>query len=414
MTRPRIGIFLKSDDPNAGPGRYVRSLMKAMDREEFEVVRFANSPRTGDEQYGQTRVVALDARPVAQGAGPRLAETGAAPPKSKRSTLARELAPFALRYSMGFERETHRLARVLGSCPVDLLHTSETGCEESAVAARIAGVPAVLGTFHVLPSVDVDQQRQHWIHRRLERKGARALDLSIAVSEAGRSAWMQRAHLSPSRVLKIHNGIDTEQFQRRRGSAEARRELGVPADGSVVIGTISRLVPVKGLDDLLRAAAQLRDQGLNVRLVIAGDGPSLTDLRRRSEELGIGAYVHFVGQRADAAGALEAFDMFAHPSLSEALPYAVMEAMSMELPVVATDVGGVPEIVVPEQTGFLVPCREPGVLAAGLKALVESSALRTRMGRAGRQRILKCFDERQMAERTIGLYRTMLRESRAA
>lgn len=410
MSRARIGILVRNDDPATGPGRYVRSLLGALNEDEFDVTLFAAARERRDGVPRHVRVESFRAEGAAGETDPVVGRTPAA--SSGARALARSLTPFSIRYSLGFSREAERLAEILHRHPVDLLHTCETGCEESAVAARLAGVPAVLGTFHVLPSVDVEQRQQRWIHRRLERRAVRALDVGIAVSQAGNAAWAERTGLP--RLVTIHNGINPNQFRRRRDAFAARAELAIPVDGSIVVGAVGRLAAVKGHASLIEAAARLRGLGLGVRVVLAGSGPMLTELQSLADQLGIESFVHFVGHRSDVPAVLEAFDVFAHPSLSEALPYAVMEAMSMGLPVVASDVGGIPEIVARDQTGFLVPPGDIDGLASGLRALIESPELRVRMGCAGRQRILDCFDEQRMTDRTIALYRSLLRESRVA
>jgi glycosyltransferase involved in cell wall biosynthesis len=382
----------------------VRALADAAARDGFEVVEFRQSH--GEPPTGPSRLVTLER------SAPACREEMRPRPTWVRR-WARGVTPFAVRYSLGFSRETRRLSDVLRRCPVDVLHTSETGCEESAVAARLAGIPAVIGTLHVLPEVDVEHRQQGWIHRRLERRGVHALDLAIAVCEAGRTAWMRRTGLPSSRIVTVHNGINTREFQRRRAATEARRALGLPTDDeAVVIGTLARLARVKGLESLISAAACLRAQGSNVRVVIAGSGPLLEELRQLAAREGLGPRVHFLGNQADVPPVLEAFDIFALPSRSEALPYAVMEAMAMELPVVATEVGGVPEIVAPDETGFLVPAGSAEALAATVRPLIESAALRQRMGLAGRRRVVELFDERRMADRTVGLYRSLMRRRR--
>lgn len=388
MKPARIGIYLKNGGTHSGPGRYVRSLLNAANPDEFEMAVLGQSSRIG------AIAVPDAARPA--------------------RSLARQLTPFAVKYWLGFNRETRRLSESMRAGEFDLLHTNDTGCEESALAARLAGVPVVLGTLHVLPDVDVERQRRRWVHRQLARRGVNALDQAIAVSDAARDAWMRYSGLSASRIVTIHNGINPQGFQRRRPAAAARAELGLPiADGSIVIGTVARLSRVKGLEYLIEAAARLRTQGLNIRVLIAGDGELLGELREQADRIGAASCVHFVGHQADVPAVLEALDIFAIPSLSEALPYAVMEAMAMELPVVGSDVGGVPEIVAADQTGLLVPARDSEALAVALRRLVDSADLRERMGRAGRQRIIDHFDERRMAEQTLGVYRSALRAARA-
>src|SRR5205814_2352903 len=140
-------------------------------------------------------------------------------------------------------------------------------CEEAPLAARLAGLPAVLGTFHVLPSVDVEGRYSKPVHRRLERRSCSALDLAISVSDAAKRDWVARVRLHPETVLTIRNGIDPDHFRRRSPPETARRELGVPLDGSTLLGAVGRLEPVKGLDCLIEALALLRAGGHPVRVL---------------------------------------------------------------------------------------------------------------------------------------------------
>ena len=187
-----------------------------------------------------------------------------------------------------------------------------------------------------------------------------------------------------------------------------REELGIP-EGSTVIGTLARLDRQKVLDDMLRATALVREQCSNVTLLIAGDGPLHADLRALARELRIEDSVHFLGWRTDVQRVLSCIDVYCLSSLWEALPFALLEAMAMSRPIVATSVDGVPEIVVDGKTGFLASPREPRVLAEGLVKLVRDPELRERMGAAGRRRAQAIFSVDNMVANYAELFREAAR-----
>jgi glycosyltransferase involved in cell wall biosynthesis len=186
----------------------------------------------------------------------------------------------------------------------------------------------------------------------------------------------------------------------------------LPDREAIVIGGIGRLDPVKGYDSLIQVVARLVAEFPNVILALAGSGPDRERLNRIARESGIESRVRFLGFHADVRPVYQAFDVFAMPSLSEALPYAVLEAMASGLPVVGTIVGGVPEIIVPGETGLLVPPRDPNALAESLRILLRDAGLRARMGTAGRERVMRHFHERDMVRRTMDLYRSMVEGQR--
>jgi glycosyltransferase involved in cell wall biosynthesis len=292
------------------------------------------------------------------------------------------------------------------SNPVDLLHSHNTGCEEAPVAARLAGTPRVVGTFHVDPTYDLHGLRSGLRYRLLEHLSNHCLDRGIGVSgDAGR-AWMRRTHLPARRVVTIPNGIDAESFRRRTSKATARARLELSSD-ALVLGGVGRLEEAKGFTYLLDAVAMLAADFPKLMLVVAGRGPLLDDLTRQAGRLGIADRVRFLGFQSDIQGVLDALDVFAMPSLCETLGYALLEAMATELPAVASAVGGIPEVVVANQTGFLAPPRAAGALAAALRPLLASAELRDRFGGAGRERVVRCFREDEMVRRTIMLYREL-------
>jgi glycosyltransferase involved in cell wall biosynthesis len=368
----------------------VESILRGIDPNEFDVVLFCR----GSGPYKPREETEI--------------EEIASPAESRRAGRSRPAIPEWVKLWAGFGREAFRLADVFRRQPVDLLHTNNAGCEESAVAARLAGVPRVLGTFHVDSTYDLTRTRSGLRHRVLEIVSNHCLHAAIAVSDATSRDWIRRTRLSPRRVTTIHNGVDPQKCAPTADRAALRRRLGLPAGDAIIVGGVGRLDAAKGFDVLLNAIAVLAPQYPQLRLALAGDGPLRQTLEGQAQRLGIRDRIHFLGFCPNVNDVYGALDIFAMPSRCEALPYALLEAMAAELPAVATCAGGVPEIVAPGETGFLVPIASREALAAALGQLLEDADLRRRMGRAGRARVLAHFSEREMVTRTLELYRRLL------
>jgi glycosyltransferase involved in cell wall biosynthesis len=190
------------------------------------------------------------------------------------------------------------------------------------------------------------------------------------------------------------------------GKPEARARLGLPV-GSRVIGCVARLTALKGIDHLLVAHRRLLDDWPDVHCVVAGDGELRHDLAALARSLGTHTRVLFAGYRHDVADVLPAFDVFVFPTLREAMGIALVEAMAAGLPVVATRVGGIPDVLTPE-TGLLVNPSDPIALADAAARFLSDPAMSRRMGEAGRQRAAEEFSDRKMALRTLQVYRSVM------
>jgi glycosyltransferase involved in cell wall biosynthesis len=381
-----IRIAFDERPGNGGPARYVASLVRALEGPEWSV-----------QFVERKQPPATIAEPPSEAAG------------QKRKPL-KDLARFAPRCTkawLGFRREAGRLASAIRTVPADLFHAQNTGCEETPVAARLAGVRQVLGTFHVDSTYDLARQRSGVAHRALEWYSNRSLHLAIAVSEATKRDWVRRSGIPADRVVTIHNGIDPERFRRRQAAAASRQQLSLPQN-ALIVGGLGRLDPAKGFADLIEATAILRGRFPSLRLAIAGSGPLREQLAALARARGIAGEVMLLGFQEDVNPFLDACDVFVQSSLCEALGYSLLEAMAHELPAVGTCVGGIPEVIVPGETGFLAPPRNAAGLAAAIAPLLESAELRQRMGRAGRERVVKHFHEADMVRKTLAVYREML------
>jgi glycosyltransferase involved in cell wall biosynthesis len=209
----------------------------------------------------------------------------------------------------------------------------------------------------------------------------------VAVSGAVRDAWAA-AGLSAERVVVVPNGVDLAEGRAAPGAAErraVRRELGV-AQGAPVVATVSLLRPGKGLEVLLAAAPAVLAAHPRARFAVVGDGPARAELEAGAAAGGVGEAVAWTGFRRDVPALLAAADLFVLPSLDDAFPTAILEAMAAGLPVVATRAGGIPEIVDDGATGLLVPPGDAAALARAISTLLADPAARKSLGEAGRRR----------------------------
>lgn len=174
------------------------------------------------------------------------------------------------------------------------------------------------------------------------------------------------------------------------------------------LGTAGRLVPIKGIVYLIRAFAVLRHEFPDIHLEIAGTGPEEAALQREVNALGVARSVTFLGWQRDMQPALARWDIFVQPSLDEGLGMAVLEAMAACLPVIASSAGGLPELVVDGETGYVVAPADPGALAARLRELLRDVPRRWAMGAAGRARVQRDFSTDRMAAELMALYDRLL------
>jgi len=230
----------------------------------------------------------------------------------------------------------------------------------------------------------------------------RAVDAVVAISEGVREALV-RVGVRRERIRVVPSGIDPGAYTAPPGAREALRaewDVGAEALLVLVLGALERR---KGHAVLLEAARRLAPAALGLRYVFCGEGSEASALREAAAPLG--AAVRFTGFRSDVAACLAAADLVVLPSLREGLGVAALEAMAAGRPLVASRVGGLPEVVLHEVTGLLVPPGDPGALGTALGRLAVDGALRARLGAAGRARVQARFTSAQMADGTLACYR---------
>lgn len=207
------------------------------------------------------------------------------------------------------------------------------------------------------------------------------------------------------RAITVHNAIDVPAYRDANRAAVAVLRAGWKVgDGDYLIGTVARLHPVKALDVLIRGfAGYLPSARPRAKLVIVGAGPLDAELKELAASLDLGDRVIFAGFREDMPAVMNAFDVFALTSHREGLPLVVIEALASGKPVIATNVGGIPELVDDGVHGLLIPPRRPEAVARSMAAL-EDGALRTRMGEAGRRKAEASYGLEGMFRRTMAFY----------
>ncbi len=218
------------------------------------------------------------------------------------------------------------------------------------------------------------------------------IDCIVAISESIR-LQLQVCGIPASKIKTIYEGTDLSLYPRRTASEP------FPTDRPVVVGTVAYLSPEKGLRYLVEAASLIPDVHKRIRFVVVGDGECLQELTEQVEQRKLGDVFHFAGFHSDTFQFMKSFDIFALPSLSEGLSSAILEAMATSLPIVATEVGGIPELVKNGDNGLLVAPGDPVALAHAIQYLVDHPDVAKRMGEHGRDRMELQFTlERKIRE----------------
>jgi glycosyltransferase involved in cell wall biosynthesis len=288
----------------------------------------------------------------------------------------------------------------------DIVHTHlGTADLIGGLAARSLGVP-VLSTIHSIASRSKGGQRAR---SALFALGRRCCDARvIAVSECARRAYVQQSWGMGERVVMIYNGVDIRP--QPGDGADVRRELGIAPEDQLV-GMVSALRPEKAHDVAIEAIAQLRARHPRLRLLIVGAGPLDCELERLAAPLG--EAVVFAGRRTDIPRVLDALDVCLHPSRMDAFPTTLIEALATSTPVLATSVGGVPEIIDDGRTGVLIPGPPRAEeIAAALEPLLADPGRRRTLAATGRGAYEQRFTAEPWVRSTRALYDTMLAEAR--
>jgi len=298
-----------------------------------------------------------------------------------------------------------RLIRYLKANDIDLVHTQlEFANILGNISARFLHLPSVC-TIHVMPSLDVKTKSK--LHQKLEWFVLNHFcNRVISVSEEARQYHLHISGASPSRVSTIYNGIDLSNFlslERDLERANVRTELEIPYDANLLT-TVAVLRPQKGIQYMIRALPAILASNPNTYYLVAGDGSHRDILVEEVNKSGVSDRVIFAGMRKDVPRLLTASDIFVLPTLTEALPTVLAEAMAARLPIIASQVGGVPEMITDGQNGCLVGPEDVEDLAQACMDLLTNPEKRAAMSAEGWKIVNQKFNIEKQVDLLEALY----------
>jgi len=284
---------------------------------------------------------------------------------------------------------------------VDIIHVnSYVPGNYARLAGALMQVPIMIDHWHGFT-------RFTGKRRRICRLLGRVTDLSMAVSPGVKDYLVEQVGLDPAKVRVVPNGVDFAAIDAARPGPAVRQELGLPEDVPL-IGLVGRLDHWgKGHKELFEAMAGLKER-YPVQALIVGGGRREVEMRELAAGLGLAGQAHFLGQRQDVPDLLKAMDIFVLPSYSEGVSLALLEAMAAGLPVIATAVGGLPEVVDHEKTGLLIPPRDPEALAGALARLLGDPAWARQLGENARRHVREHFSLERLGREINEIYQELV------
>lgn len=303
-----------------------------------------------------------------------------------------------------------RLAKYLRRVSADLVHTQlEFSDVLGNFSAKLLGLPSV-STIHTMPSQDMDAKSK--MHQNLEMFSLRYFcDTVISVSEEARQFHLKISNALPHKIQTIYNGIDLSNFMAINRNTEfvaVRNEFSIPNDAKVLM-TVAVLRELKGIQFMIRALPEILSKQPDAYYLIVGSGAHRDALEQEVKKLDVTNRVIFSGKRSDIPRLLAATDIFVLPTLTEALPTVLAEAMAAHLPMVACAVGGIPEMIENGKNGILIPPADPQALANACIQLLTDPERCKSMGDAGWEVVNKKFNIKTQVEKLEKLYLNLIR-----
>jgi glycosyltransferase involved in cell wall biosynthesis len=295
---------------------------------------------------------------------------------------------------------------------IDIVHTHTlSGNLYGRLASVLPPRPIIVTTVHTYMSDvlgDIYNKASWrtfiiWQNRLTDRLSSVLITPSIALKKT-----LASKGVNPDKINVVCNGIDIPLIHDpSQPDASVREEFGISKD-TFLAGTAGRMVSIKNLETLIEMAAQLIHDGLRFNLLLIGDGPLRGHLENVVRSMGISQHTVFAGWRSDVLRILQAIDLYVHPSLSESFGYTVVEAMSAGKPVIAFDTGSLSEVIVHDETGFLVPFGNTMAFKKAIAALSYDPERTKQMGQQARKRAEKYFTAARMSERIMAIYQSLL------
>jgi glycosyltransferase involved in cell wall biosynthesis len=376
-----------------GPALHVAYLTKGLEPRGYETTLVAGELAQGEDSMSfVAREQGIEVRRVPQ--------------------LRREISPTSDPVAIA------RLVSVIREVRPHILHThtAKAGAvgRAAALLARDARPPIVVHTYHGHVLRGYFDPARTEIFRETERVLARHSTRLIAVGPEVRDDLVELGVAPPEKFSVIRLGIDLETRAVGDGRrAEYRHLFGLPED-RFVVGWIGRMTQIKRIPDVLRSFRRLLDLGVDATLCLVGDGPDRTAAEELARELGVARHTLFVGYQRDVAPYYALFDALVLPSANEGTPVVAIESLAAERPVVATRVGGVPDVVDEGQDGFLVEVGDVDAIADRLALLARDPELRARFGATGREKVVPRYRVSRLIDDVDALYRELLVETGTA
>jgi len=331
-------------------------------------------------------------------------------------TLYRAIAPTAVKcYPINFSNRYDltiplKLIKIVKENRISIIHGQGARAEFFArLASRLSGRCRYVSTIAMpVENFDVKSVKKI-LYGLLDGSTERFVDRFIVVSAALEKTMIGKHGISPMKVVRIHNGIETDYYK----PTEAEKK---PTDISrfflneghdLLIGAAGRMVWQKGFEFFLACMPELIRDRQGLRFVIIGDGPLRLDLEQQARSLGIDHQVVFTGALSDIRDMMAAMDIFVIPSLLEGFPMVTLEAMAMEKTIVATAIDGIREQITDGLEGLLVPPKDPSSLAKAIKRLVDEPAYARSLGRNARGKAIRYFSVQKMIQETMKVYDTL-------
>jgi len=326
-------------------------------------------------------------------------------PSPSTAAAAERHVPLAMERAISPRADTVVLARYTGivrAVKPDLIHAHSSKAGAIARLGKLVHprIPVLYTPHGYAFAGFFDRERERLAYREAERALSPFTRRVIAVCRA--EARLAASVCPARRVRVVYNGIEAAGGRTPDGRVRALSSRGT------VVCSVTQLRPGKGVETLIDAMPEVAARHPDVQLVIVGDGPMRSALQGRAENHGIGAAVHFLGEHTDPEAVLRASDVFVLPSWAESFPYVILEAMSVGLPILASDVGGIAEAIDDGESGLLVAARDHAAIARGLVSLLDDPGLRARLADSARAVVSHRFTRAGMIAQLADVYEEVL------
>ena len=287
-------------------------------------------------------------------------------------------------------------------------HTSKAGLL-GRLAAKLVGIPIIIHKPHGHVFFGYFGPFKTKMFIILERLASKITDKIVALTNGEKEDYILFKIADEDKFVIMPSGVELNKFKELplKEIQNYKKKLGIP-ETSLVVGTVGRLVPVKGPEFLIEAAKHIISKNPDTLFIFTGDGPLKQNLEKKAFDLGIKENVIFLGWKDDVSKIISIYDVFALPSLNEGMGRVLVEAMALGKPIVASNIGGIPDLVIHGKNGFLVPPKNPKELAKYIQILLEDEEKREKMGLAGKKIALN-FSARNIVEKTEELYGELLK-----